>query len=106
MKVKILSWSRKTGIFKGKSFDNITLYGVSMKNTYEYENTVLQGYPVEFHQIPVKVRFWNDVCSIPLTEENLNNLIGQFCNVSFGLRSYDGVTKTVVDSLDVVEGDK
>lgn len=106
MVCKILSWSRKTGTFKGVAYDNITLYALSMKSTYENANTVLQGHPVEFHTIPVKVRYWNDVCSIPLTEENLNNLIGCNCKVSFGLATYDGKQFTRIDSLDIIEGGK
>ena len=53
MAIKIISWSRKSGTFKGVSYDNITLYGVSMKSTYENAHTVLQGYPVEFHTYPL-----------------------------------------------------
>lgn len=103
MKVKILSWSRKTGIYNDVQYDTITLYGVSPKSTYETDSTVLQGHPIEFHKIPVKVRYWNDVTLIPLTEESLNTLIGKTCNVSFSISSYNGVQSARVDSIDIVE---
>ena len=104
MKVKIISWSRKTGVYKGNDYDIITLYGVSLSKTYEKDNTVLQGFPVVFHKIPIRARSWYDVCSnLELSEDNLNHLVGAMCNVSFVVTNYGGKFGTRVDSLDVVE---
>ena len=107
MLMKILSYARKSGSWQGRNYDSVILYTLSMKSTYETANSVLNGYPVEFHEIKIPISRFNSVFGgSPCSFDFLDSIIGKNADVSFALARFNGVDKMSVESVKVLGGDE